>query len=71
MNEWQTTMIMTAAETKNMKYFSVVRMYAKETNKEVDEVKTIMSAYSPKNKKAQLVIKLARHRYYNGDYYEE
>ena len=38
MNEWQTTMIATAAETKEMKYFMVVRLYARETNREVQEV---------------------------------
>lgn len=71
MNEWQTTMIATAAETKEMKYFMVVRLYARETNREVQEVKDIMSRYTAKNRKTQLVIKLARHRYYDGDYYEE
>lgn len=71
MNEWQTTMIATAAETKEMKYFMVVRLYARETNREVQEVKDIMSRYTATNRKTQLVIKLARHRYYDGDYYEE
>lgn len=71
MNEWQTTMITTAAETKEMKYFMVVRLYARETNREVQEVKDIMSRYAAKNRKTQLTIKLARHRYYDGDYYEE
>lgn len=71
MNEWQTTMITTAAETKEMKYFMVVRLYARETNREVQEVKDIMSRYTAKNRKTQLTIKLARHRYYDGDYYEE
>lgn len=71
MNEWQTTMITTAAETKEMKYFMVVRLYARETNREVQEVKDIMSRYIAKNRKTQLTIKLARHRYYDGDYYEE
>lgn len=71
MSEWQTTMIATAAETKEMKYFMVVRLYARETNREVQEVKDIMSRYTAKNRKTQLIIKLARHRYYNGDYYEE
>ena len=71
MNEWQTTMIATAAETKEMKYFMVVRLYARETNREVQEVKDIMSRYAAKNRKTQLTIKLARHRYYDGDYYEE
>ena len=71
MNEWQTTMITTAAETKEMKYFMVVRLYARETKREVQEVKDIMSRYAAKNRKTQLTIKLARHRYYDGDYYEE
>lgn len=71
MNEWQTTMITTAAETKEMKYFMVVRLYARETNREVQEVKDVMSRYTAKNRKTQLIIKLARHRYYDGDYYEE
>lgn len=71
MNEWQTTMIAAAAETKEMKYFMVVRLYARETNREVQEVKDIMSRYTAKNRKTQLIIKLARHRYYDGDYYEE
>ena len=71
MNEWQTTMIATAAETKEMKYFMVVRLYAREANREVQEVKDIMSRYAAKNRKTQLTIKLARHRYYDGDYYEE
>lgn len=71
MNEWQTTMIATAAETKEMKYFMLVRLYARETNREVQEVKDIMSRYTAKNRKTQLIIKLARHRYYDGDYYEE
>lgn len=71
MNEWQTTMIATAAETKEMKYFMVVRLYARETNREVQEVKDIMSGHTAKNRKTQLIIKLARHRYYDGDYYEE
>ena len=71
MNEWQTTMIAAAAETKEMKYFMVVRLYARETNREVQEVKDIMSRYAAKNWKTQLIIKLARHRYYNGDYYDE
>lgn len=71
MNEWQTTMITTAAETKEMKYFMVVRLYARETNRTEDEVKTMMMAYPAQHRKANLVVKLARHRYYDGDYYEE
>lgn len=70
-SEWQTTMVTTAAETKDMKYFMLVRLYARETNREVQEVKDIMSSYAPKNRKTQLTVKLARHRYYNGDYYDE
>lgn len=70
-SEWQTTMTAAAAETKDMQYFMVVRLYARETNRTEDEVKTLMAGHSAKSKKAQLVIKLARHRYYNGDYYDE
>ena len=71
MNEWQTTMIAAAAETKEMKYFMVVRLYARETNRTEDEVKAMMTAYPAQHRKANLVVKLARHRYYDGDYYEE
>lgn len=71
MNEWQTTMIATAAETKSMKYFMVVRLYARETNRTEDEVKAMMMAHPAQHRKANLVVKLARHRYYDGDYYEE
>lgn len=71
MNEWQTTMIATAAETKEMKYFMVVRLYARETNRTEDEVKAMMMEHPARHRKANLVVKLARHRYYDGDYYEE
>ena len=70
-SEWQTTMAVTAAETKNMQYYMVVRLYARETNREVQEVKDIMSRHTAKNRKTQLIIKLARPRYYNGGSYDE
>lgn len=65
MNEWQTTLILTAAEVKNKTNAQITRIILKESDIERAEIKDKLSRQPAKTHRSTLVVMLSQVRHRN------